>query len=155
MQIETTRFGTIEVSDSSVLNMTEGLLGFEHCTKYVLLEDQPEAAFKWLQAVDDPSIAFVLINPSDFFKDYEVELNDEEADSLGLTDPSEAVMFTTVTLTNCDSTISTNLAGPIIVNLSTLKARQVVLQDDRYSTKHVIADKAATTTSECTMAKAA
>jgi flagellar assembly factor FliW len=138
MRIETTRFGTIDVNDQSILQMPDGMLGFEYCTRFVLIEDIPESAFKWLQAVDDAAVAFIVINPADFFPEYEVELTDGQAESLDLKDPGESVMFTTVTVARDEGKVTTNLVAPIVINSRTLQARQVVLQDERYCTKHVI-----------------
>lgn len=140
MQIKTTRFGNIDVKDESIIRMDEPMIGFERCTSYVLLQDRPDTAFKWMQSVDDPNVAFLVINPNDFFPDYEVELSDEQADSLELTDPSESVMFTTVTINREESSATTNLVGPIIMNLRTMKASQIVLQDDSYTTRHAICE---------------
>lgn len=154
MQISTIRFGTIEVKDDSIIKMTEGMLGFEQCERYVLLEDRPGTVFKWMQAVDDPTVAFMVINPNDFFPDYEVELNNDEAESLGLTNPSDSVMLTTVTLSRNEGTVTTNLLGPIIINLQTLQGRQVLVQDDRYCVKHIIGNSTKAT-SVCELSKAA
>lgn len=140
MRIETTRFGMINVKDGSILQMPEGMLGFEHCKRFILLEEQPGAAFKWMQAVDDKDVAFVITNPCDFFPDYEVELTESQAELMELTDPGEAVMFTTVTVGREQGQVTTNLLGPIVINVSTLCARQIVLDDDRYGTKHLIAE---------------
>jgi len=140
MQISTIRFGNIDIKEESIIQMNEPMLGFEHCTRYVLLQDKPDTVFKWMQSVDDPSVAFLVINPNDFFPEYEVELSDEQAESLELKDPSESVMFTTVTIDREQSRATTNLVGPIIMNLRTMKASQIVLQDERYNTKHVICE---------------
>jgi flagellar assembly factor FliW len=143
MQIETTRFGTIEVKDGSIVRMPVGMLGFEQCCQFVLLEDRPGSALRWLQSVDDPAVAFIVINPFEFFPEYEVELTDEQADALGLDDPNESVTFTTVTVSREEGKVTANLLGPIVINSRTLQARQIVLEDDRYCTKHVIVDGAA------------
>jgi len=119
--------------------MPDGMLGFESVKRFVLLEDRPDTAFKWLQAVDDPALAFIVVNPMEFFPDYEIELSDKQAETLDLEDPSEAVMLTTVTI-GSDGRVTTNLLGPIVMNSRTLQARQIVLQDDRYGSKHVICE---------------
>ena len=146
MLIETTRLGIIEVKDESVLTMPEGMLGLEHCTRFVLLEDQPGSTLKWLQSVDDPNVAFIVINPLEFFPDYQVDLTDEQAESLDLIDPGEAVMLTTVTVAKEEGNVTTNLVGPIVINLRTLRARQILLQDERYGTKHVIGHRSSAET---------
>jgi len=140
MHAQTTRFGSIEVKDESIMQMPEGLLGFEECKRFVLLEEEPDSLFRWFQSLDQPELAFILINPLDFYPDYDVELSDEQAIKLGLDDPSEAVMFTTVSINREKGQVTTNLLGPIVFNIRTLRGKQLVLQDDRYSTKCTIGD---------------
>lgn len=136
--IHTTRFGQIKVADKSIVNMQNGMLGFEHCRRFVLIEDKPATPLKWLQAVDDPGIAFIVVNPLEFVPDYNFDLTDEDAASLGLNTPEQAVVLTTVSVDAHDREVTTNLLGPIVINSSTLNAKQVVLQDDRYGTKYLI-----------------
>lgn len=139
MQIETTRFGTVEVESQLIIEMPAGMLGLERCKRFTLLQEQRESAYRWLQSLDDPALAFIVVNPLDFYPDYEAELSDEQAESLGLTSPADAVLLCTVTVGRERGEITINLAGPIIMNARTMRARQIVLEDERYSTKHVIA----------------
>lgn len=141
MTIKTTRFGDISISTESVLSMPDGMLGFEHCKCYVLIEDRPGSQFKWLQAVDDPALAFIVVNPMDFFLDYDIELTEDDADTLRIEDPSDAVLVTTVTVDKKLGQVTTNLVGPVVINSRTLLAKQVVLSGDRYGTKHLIGRK--------------
>lgn len=143
MQIKTTRFGVITAKDDSVIKMPDGMLGFESCKRYILLGDRPDVAFQWLQSIDDPTLAFMIINPMDFFQDYDLELTEEQSASIGLMDPTNAIVVTTISTANNGSTVTTNLAGPIVINTETLVARQIVLQDDSYCTKHIIGGVAA------------
>ena len=141
MLINTTRFGEVEISEDSILHMPEGVLGFGSCKRYVLLQDEPETPYKWLQAVDDPVLAFIVINPLDFFPDYDIDLAEEDAESIGLRDAARAALITTVTVDKKQGRVTTNLLGPIVINSDNLHAKQVVLQDERYGTKHTVAEK--------------
>lgn len=155
MKAETTRFGTIDVKEQSIIRMEEGMLGFEQCKSFVLLEEVQDAAFKWLQCLDDPSVAFVVINPIEFFPSYEIDLPDEQALSLGINDASEAAILTTVNIRSDLGKVTTNLVGPIVMNTRTLMARQVVLSDDRYHTMHAIGETVVAQTDSRELAKAA
>ena len=148
MRIVTARFGCIDVNEASVIDAPDGLLGFERCRRLVLLEDRPNSHFKWLQAVDHPEVAFILINPMEFFSDYDVLLTDEQADSLRLEDAADAVMFTTVTVARDSEQVTTNLAGPIVINARILRARQIVLDDERYGSRHVVGESPARRTQQ-------
>jgi len=140
VRIQTTRFGTIDIRESSIVEMPDGMLGFEAYKRYVLLEEEQGSLFKWFQCVDEPSLAFILINPMEFFPDYEVELTDKQVERLGLESAEDAVTFTTVTVDRARGRITTNLAGPLVINARTLRAMQIVLSGDRYSTSCLIGE---------------
>jgi flagellar assembly factor FliW len=76
MRVETSRFGELEVDESSVINMPRGPIGFEDYTRFVLIEHRPDTEFRWMQSIDESTLAFVVVDPSKFFKDYEVEISD-------------------------------------------------------------------------------
>ena len=74
MKSESTRFGTIEVKDDSVLVFPSGILGFPEWTKYVLLDHDTDAPFKWLQCMEAPQLAFVVLDPAFFKMDYQIQI---------------------------------------------------------------------------------
>ncbi len=152
MTVETTRFGVVEIDDNSQVQMTSGLLGFEDHARYCLIDHSPEANFRWLQSMEDPGLAFVVVNPYDYFADYTIEISDADAAKLGLTKEEDAIVMTIVTLDKDASRITANLAAPIVVNSKNLRAAQVVLQDERYPIRHPLFG---TSVAEPVVAKAA
>lgn len=136
MTIDTTRFGTIDVSDEAMLTFPEGILGFESVHTYCLLEHAPKSPFLWLQAITDPSLAFVVIDPFDFVLEYDIAICDADADFLQLSSPEDVRVMTIVTFNGQD--VTTNLVGPLVVNARRRVARQVVLADSRYTTRHLL-----------------
>ena len=140
MIVETTRFGDIEVDDGSILRMKRGLLGFEEMKRFCLIPHEPDTPFRWLQSVDQAALAFVVVDPSWFFADYNIGINDVEASELEIDDPEQAIVLTTVTIRRDEQMMTTNLAGPIVINAKTLVGMQIILEDDKYGTQHVIFD---------------
>jgi flagellar assembly factor FliW len=138
MLVETTRFGQIEVREENIIRLEPGLLGFDNINRYCLLEWKPGSPIKWLQAVDCPSLAFLVVDPFEFFPDYEIEVSDEIAEALGLKDSRDLAAFVTLTVSPSTKQITANLLGPILVNMSSRVGRQVVLQSEKYTTKHAI-----------------
>ncbi|HOM81390.1 MAG: flagellar assembly protein FliW [Armatimonadetes bacterium] len=136
MRIQTTRFGPLDVEASSILRIHPGLLGFETRHRYVLLQTEENPLFQWLQCVDDPALAFVVVDPVRWFPDYEVILRNEDAAALGIEDPDDAGILAIVTLPARLEEMTANLLGPIVVNVRTRRAKQVVLDDPRYHTRH-------------------
>lgn len=142
MFVETTRFGTVEVQDDLLLTFPEGILGFESVQEYCLLEHIPGSPFLWLQAVTNPTLAFVVINPFAFELDYDLTISDADEVFLKLESPEDVRVLSIVTINGGE--VSANLIGPIVVNDRLQRARQVVLSDSRYTTRHLLVCKPAT-----------
>jgi flagellar assembly factor FliW len=136
LEIPTTRFGRLAVDPAEVITLPRGLFGFPAAHRYVLLDHTPGGPFKWLQSVDDPALAFVVVDPYQFFPEYEFELDEERARRLGIDRPEEARILTTVTLRSAPKEVTANLLGPLVVGTRTLRAEQLVLDAERYSTRH-------------------
>lgn len=151
MKVDTTRFGMLEVDDSSVIRMQKGLIGFEEHKEYVLIQHRADTSFRWLQSTEEPELAFVVIDPSQFFTDYEVEINDLEAEKLNLQTENDALVLVVVTIGKDGKEVSANLAAPLVVNSKELTGLQVVLQDNRYAVKHLLVEQAQATGDKTTV----
>jgi flagellar assembly factor FliW len=112
-------------ANKGVIHFPNGLLGFEEIKKYVLLGSSEEAPFLWLQMVEDPKLAFLVISPACVLGAYEPNLSPEDVEYLGLQNPQDALVFNIVT-THKDGTSTVNLKGPIVVNRYTLVGKQVI-----------------------------
>lgn len=136
VRIETSRFGALEIPEQDQVTLIDGLLGFEQHHAFCLIGHAPGSPFVWLQSMDDPALAFVTVNPFDFFADYDFEIADSDAAAIGLHHVRDAMVYTLVTITKQD--VTANLVGPIIVNTRTGRAKQVVLTNSPYTTRHSI-----------------
>lgn len=133
MEIETSRFGVIAVEDDRIMTFPRGLLGFPEHTRFALIQNGKENYFFWLQSVDDPNLAFVVTDPSTFFKDYDVPLREETLADLAFTDVSFAQVF--VICNKVGDWLTGNLLGPIVVNAANRIAQQVVLTEKKWTTR--------------------
>ncbi len=140
MKVHTTRFGTLDVEESSILKMPRGLLGLEDYTEYIIIQHRPDTCFRWLQSVQEPGLAFVLVDPSEFFTNYEIEISDADAEKLQLEKAEDAVVLSIVTIGENGQNVTANLAAPIVINIHNLVGMQVVLQDPRYTVKHPLVE---------------
>lgn len=138
MKFNTVRFGEIEVAEDKIITMTEGLLGFANITRYVILDHAPGSPFHWLQAVDDPEVAFIIIDPLCFKPDYKVAVAAGELSDLKLERMEDAVVCAIVTVPDDPNEMTANLQGPLVINADKRLAKQVVLYDGPYTTKHKI-----------------
>ncbi|BCW99322.1 MAG: flagellar assembly factor FliW [Armatimonadota bacterium] len=132
-----TRFGEIEIEEKSCIHLKDGLVGIPQAKRFCLLSHREDSPFLWLQCLDEPALSLAVINPMDFFNDYEFDLQDADVEALELTSAEDAVVLTTVTVDE-ERRVTTNLLGPIVVNRRTLAAKQVVLSSENYSPRHLL-----------------
>ena len=133
MDIESTRFGRLSVDDERIITVPKGLLGFPNHTRFALIQTGEENYFFWLQSLDEPNLAFVVTDPSIFFKDYEVPIREETQTELELADISHAQVF--VICNKVDEWLTGNLLGPIVVNAANRTGQQVVLTEKKWTTR--------------------
>lgn len=133
MQIQSDRLGTIDVDPTSVLEFTDGLLGFEDHKRFVLVSTDDTGAYCWMQSLDNSALAFLAVVPGFFFEDYVPNIPDADVVALGLDESTPTQALCLVTLS--DAGITANLLGPIIINLATRQARQAVLTDGHWTTR--------------------
>src|SRR3954464_1416262 len=137
MEIESTRFGRLNVEDERVINFAKGLLGFPNHTRFALIQTGEENYFFWLQSVDEPNLAFVVADPGIFFKGYEVPLRDETRQELqlGEEEGAEAFLQVFVICNKVGEWLTGNLLGPLVVNAQNRLAQQVVLTEKKWTTR--------------------
>jgi flagellar assembly factor FliW len=134
--VSAAEYQAMPVKNENIVHLPLGLLGFESIKRYALLENQGEAPFCWLQVIDNPTLAFLVLPALEVFPEYEPDVPPEDVKFLGLNHPDDALVFNIVTL-QAKGSATVNLKGPIVINRFTLKAKQVVLANaSRYSIQH-------------------
>lgn len=112
--------------DQDVIHLPLGLLGFERIKDYIWIESADEVPFRWLQALHDPSLTFLVVPPFELLSSYAPNVTDEDVAFLGLSCPMDALIYAIVTL-RPGGRSTMNLKGPIVVNRFTQIGKQVVL----------------------------
>jgi flagellar assembly factor FliW len=133
MDIETTRFGVLQVDDERIITFPKGLLGFPDYQRFALIQAGEDNYFLWLQSVDAPNLAFVVTDPSVFYRDYEVAIRDEIRDELKLDNPDAVQVF--VICNRVGDWLTGNLLGPVVVNAANHLGTQVVLTEKKWTTR--------------------
>ncbi len=136
MRVSATRFGDIGIDETKVINMRDGMLGFEHLKRYVLLIHDEKIPFWWLQSIEDGSVAFVVINAFVVKPDYEPVISDDEVKLLEIASPEDAVLFSVVTICSDPFKVTANLRAPIVINAKKMLAKQVILIESDYSVQY-------------------
>jgi flagellar assembly factor FliW len=139
VEIETTRFGHVEIDENLIITVPDGILGFEDLNRFIILDHfDKESPFKWFQSIEDPSLAFVITDPLLFVPDYKAKIHKDEISSIKLSNASKAIIVVIVNIKRDHSEITINLQGPLVINSEKKLAKQCVLPTDDYDLRHVI-----------------
>ncbi|MBF0461876.1 MAG: flagellar assembly protein FliW [Magnetococcales bacterium] len=137
MEIQGTRFGVLEFKEEEIIILNEGLLGFPMSHRFLLFPYGEDSSFFWLQSIDEVEIAFIVVNPFDFFANVEFVVQDEDALALQLERPEDVEIFTLVTIPEGrPQEMRTNLAGPVVVNTQNRQGRQILVKE--YSPRQLL-----------------
>lgn len=142
MILKTRYFGELEIGDDAVIHFKHGIPGFENVKRFVLIDSDEEGSpFKWMQGVDEPKPAFVIVDPFVIRKDYEIKLDDEVLDELEIKSPTDVSVFCIVVVPEDISKMTVNLQAPVVINCANRRGRQLILDTDRYGVRHYILDE--------------
>jgi flagellar assembly factor FliW len=137
VRFATSRFGEIEVDDAKILHFPEGIIGFPDFKRVALLDHQPGSPFRWLQGVDQPALAFVVIDPLALVPDYPLDaLREMIAREDGR--PKDIAVAAITTVPEPPAPITVNLAAPIVIDSDSRSGAQVILSDPRFKTRHIL-----------------
>jgi len=135
----TTRFGTIDVDLDLVVVFPDGLIGFETCRDYVVVRHDDRSDFRWLQSLDEPAVAFPVVEPFAFRPDYAPTISDADARILNLKQETPTLLFVVVSVPGLDpKAMTANLLAPLVINGESRRGKQVIVQDEGYTTRHEI-----------------
>jgi flagellar assembly factor FliW len=134
--LETNVMEAPETAADNVIHLPLGLLGLEQIKKYMLLASPEEAPFAWLQVMDDPNLAFLVVPVFDVVPGYQPDISHEDVEFLDLNGPEDALVLGIVTMRG-NGRATVNLKGPVVINRHTRVAKQVVITNAaEYSLQH-------------------
>jgi flagellar assembly factor FliW len=126
--------------------MPEGLIGLPEFKKFELIVDPESLPFVVLRSVEGDEIQIPAVEPVGLVDRYKLDLNDQDADILGLVgSDSNPLILNVATIKSYEpQKVTLNLAAPILINRRTRVGKQVVLVNYQdYSTAHVLIDETA------------
>lgn len=127
-----TRFGEVEYDPGKTLEFPGGLIGFEDLHRFIVMPNRKEGPLFWIQSIDDHDIAFVLTDPTHFFRDYRVGPDAKERAQLGITEKDDCFVLAVVTVSPTRK-VTLNLAAPILFAPATNRALQVIVENSPHS----------------------
>ena len=137
MDVKTKTMGTVSIDEKQVITFDHGLFGFEDFHKFAIIEAE-YLPFYWLQSLDEPGLAFIIVDPFLIVNDYELDIDDRTLWEIGIDSPADVILFAIITVPADGSAVTANLQGPIVINRKNNVALQVILSDSKWTTKHNI-----------------
>jgi len=134
--IKTGRFGQITVGDDETITIPQGVFGFPEYKKFCLVDPGDETLILWLQSLENLEIAFPMLEPKIFKRDYSARLSAAELRELKLENINQSAVFSILTIPEDVTQMTANLKAPLVINLREQIGKQVVLQENEYNIKH-------------------
>jgi flagellar assembly factor FliW len=129
------RFGPCTFSTGDVIEFPWGLPGFPTLHRWLPLNLDSHPSFVWLQCLDDLAVAVPAIDPWLVLEKYDPKLPAYAFTSLEIREATDFTTLCVVVVTENAEEMTINLMAPILVNLRTSKARQIVLDGSTYSAR--------------------
>lgn len=133
MKAATRLFGEIEIDESKIITFEDGIIGFPDMKKFTLIFDEEKEgrpSISWLQSMDEPEIAFPVMDPLFVCETYNPSVEEELLKNIGTIKEDNLYVLVTVTVPQNIKELAVNLKAPIVINTDTRKASQIIVEDD-------------------------
>ncbi len=137
-KIESKPYGEIEIDDSRIVTIKNGLFGFEEQEKYVIIGKEEEQPFEWLQALGNRDLAFVIVCPQLINPQYKLSISTDDLKKIGTNSTEDLAIYSIVVVPRDPEKMTVNFRGPIIINQNNYIGKQVINQVDNYTVRHSV-----------------
>ncbi|WP_252502384.1 flagellar assembly protein FliW [Sporosarcina sp. Marseille-Q4943] len=138
MHIQTKFHGDIKINSDQIWNFPKGIPGFEEEKEFVLLPIAGNDMFQVLQSSNTPSVAFIVTNPYTLVDDYSFDIDEPTVELLNIEKPEDVFVLGILTLKQPFETSTINLQAPLIFQMNNRTARQMIINDNRFASRHTI-----------------
>jgi flagellar assembly factor FliW len=138
--ISTLRFGEVEIDEKKSLTLDGGLPGLEGFETYAVLQFDESYPIVWLQSLEDAGVCLPVIDSFLAVPDYAFDIDDAEARELQIEGPEDLQIISVVVIPDRIEHMTANLAAPIVINLRTGKAKQIILSGGDYNVRFPVFD---------------
>jgi len=138
MYIQTKLHGELEIQPDQTWNFPKGIPGFEGEKEFALLPIEGNNTFQVLQSTQAPNVAFIVVNPYTLFESYSFDVDEPTIDLLNIQKEQDVFVLGVLSLKHPFETSTINLQAPLIFQTKTKKAKQMILNNSKFSMRHQI-----------------
>ncbi len=138
MTINTRYFGEVSLEQEEIVHFPDAIYGFEDYNDYLVITFEADNdSLLCMQSIDEPDLAFVLVNPFDILQGYNPVLEDADLKRINA-DSKTKLLFYSIAVIREDGSVTVNLKSPIAINPTNRLAKQVILEDTNLSMRHLV-----------------
>jgi len=123
----TLRFGTIEYEEADAIRLESGVAPYGWATRFVLVSNEDEEPFSWLQSLDDPALCFVVAPLGELFREHCARVRSSLRQRNGGSVGPSATLLGIVVLAPDPSEMTINLLAPIVMYPESMSAEHLLL----------------------------
>ncbi len=127
MQVNTSRFGTIQIEGKELITFPWGIPGFETLRSFILLEYK-NGPFQWLQSLEEPGVAFVVCAPDYLGLVYTAP--EAKKKQIGLERDEDLVILNIVSFDRETKAMHFHIKSPLLFNLASRVGYQWTMETD-------------------------
>jgi flagellar assembly factor FliW len=118
-----------EAGTAPVVELVRPLLGFPAARRFTLTQLSEDGSLYALRSLEDDDLRFLLVPTVPFFPDYAPVVDDTVVAELGIRSADDVLVLVLLTAGSSLASTTANLLAPVLVNVHTRQAVQVVLDD--------------------------
>ncbi len=126
------RLIALPVQSENIFHFPDGLPAFESTKEFIFLCKPDTRPFFFMQSLNPPDLAFVCIDPFLIYPEYEPNISETDVKRLHLDRMEDALLISIVTVTKDMRDITTNLQGPIVINIRASLGKQIICEGQNY-----------------------
>src|SRR3982750_3629675 len=119
MNIESQRFGTLDINEDELLSFAAGVIGFPTEQRFALVPHHGSGYLAWLQSVNTPELAFPVVSAHAFGDEYPDVPVGSVAQSAGVQGSEDDYAVLVVLCAPIGQPATVNLLAPVVVNAQT------------------------------------
>ena len=129
MDAEQGAHGANDGADVPVIELAQAMPGFPDELRFALVRLDEEGVLHSFRSLSPDGPEFVVVPPAPFYPDYAPEVGDDVVADLGIESSDDVLVLLVVHAGESIADTTVNLRAPLLINLVTRRASQVVLDD--------------------------